>query len=166
MVLIFSAWLLVLSGCQQKEDRLPEEEVEESVEEKVEEETTKENQEEDLQDYIDLELYNEKGELVKISDYEGKFIALKFFGTWCKYCMEEMPVFEKIYKEYPKDDLVILLVNATTTEQIDAEAVVSWYEKEGYTMPMMMDLEGEALATYPVQGFPTTYFISKTGKVL
>ncbi len=125
------------------------------------------NQEEpEYPDYVDLELVDKDGNPVKLSDYEGKFIALNFFGTWCTYCMQEMPDLEKVYSEYEGDDFVIILLNATTTEKISAEEVGQWYEDGGYTMPMMMDLDGTALGTYPVQGFPTTYFINQEGKVL
>jgi len=120
----------------------------------------------EYQDYIDVELVDKDGNVAKISDYEGKFIVLNFFGVWCHFCMEEMPDLEKVYSEYEGDDFVILLVNATTTEKIGQEGVKKWYEEGGYTMPMVMDLDGIALDTYPVSGFPTSYFINKEGKVL
>lgn len=121
---------------------------------------------EDLQRYVDLNLVDKDGNPINLSDYEGKFIALNFFGVWCKYCMEEMPDLQEVYSEYGGDDFVILLVNATTTENIGADGVKEWYEKGGYTMPMMMDLDGTALGIYPVSGFPTTYFINKDGYII
>jgi cytochrome c-type biogenesis protein len=129
-------------------------------------EATSNDSQEELQKYIDVELVDKDGNPAKISDYEGKFIALNFFGVWCRYCMEEMPDLEAFYSEYEGDDFVILLVNATTTENIGKEGVKKWYEEGGYTMPMIMDLEGEALEIYPVSGFPTTYFINKEGFIL
>lgn len=142
-------------------------ETEKETEKETEAETEAEaTAEEELQDYIDLELVDKDGNPVRISDYEGKFIALNFFGIWCKFCMEEMPDLEKVYSEYEGDDFVILLVNATTTEKAGKDAVIEWYEEEGWTMPMVLDLDGKALDTYPVSGFPTTYFINKQGKVL
>lgn len=121
---------------------------------------------EEKQKYIDLELVDKDGNPAKLSDYEGKFIALNFFGVWCKYCMEEMPDLQEVYSQYEGDDFVILLVNATTTENIGKEGVKKWYEDGGYTMPMVLDLDGKALEIYPVSGFPTTYFIDKEGYIL
>ncbi|GEM_PF-908039 len=150
------------TDTQESEQDVPEEsDPEPGVQEEVEDE-----EEPVYQDYVDLELVDKDGNPVKLSDYEGKFIALNFFGTWCTYCMQEMPDLEKVYSEYEGDDFVIILMNATTTEKISAEEVGQWYEDGGYTMPMMMDLDGTALSTYPVQGFPTTYFINQEGKVL
>jgi len=125
-----------------------------------------ESETQELQKYIDIELVDKDGNPASISDYEGKFIALNFFGVWCKYCMEEMPDLQEVYSEYEGDDFVILLVNATTTENIGKEGVKKWYEDGGYTMPMIMDLDGKALEIYPVSGFPTTYFIDKQGYIL
>lgn len=124
------------------------------------------NSNEGLQKYIDLNLVDKDGNPINLSDFEGKFIALNFFGVWCKYCMDEMPDLQEVYSEYGGDDFVILLVNATTTENIGKDGVKEWYEDGGYTMPMMMDLDGTALEIYPVSGFPTTYFINKDGYII
>ncbi len=171
--------VMVLASCGQEDkpenlavdavDEDSQQETEQNVSEKSNPEpgVQEEDEEEPVyQDYVDLELVDKDGNPVKLSDYEGKFIALNFFGTWCTYCMQEMPDLEKVHSEYEGDDFVIILMNATTTEKISAEEVGQWYEEGGYTMPMMMDLDGTALSTYPVQGFPTTYFINQEGKVL
>lgn len=121
--------------------------------------------EEEYQDYIDIELTDAEGNAMMLSDYEGKFIALNIFGTWCTYCMKEMPDLQAVYDDYEGDDFVILLANATSTEK-NEEDVVDWYTNSGYTMPMGMDIKGELMATYPVQGFPTTVFINKEGKII
>lgn len=150
------------------------EEATEDAEPEATEEATEEASDEEYQDYIDIALTDIDGNTVYLSDYEGKFIVLNFFGVWCHYCMEEMPDLEKVHAEYGGDDFVILLVNATTTEKIGKEGVIEWYneglEVDGQiipiTMPMAMDLDGSALEVYPVSGFPTSYFINKEGKVL
>lgn len=151
-----------------------EEEMKEEDTEDTAEEPADESNDDELQDYIDIELTDIDGNIVRVSDYEGKFIVLNFFGVWCHYCMEEMPDLEKVYSEYEGDDFVILLVNATTTEKIGQQGVIDWYnegltidgESVPITMPMAMDLDGSALEVYPVSGFPTSYFINKSGKVI
>ena len=120
----------------------------------------------EFQDYIDVEFVDKDGNPVSISDYEGKFIILNFFTTWCKYCMEEMPDLQSVYDTYQEEGVVILLVNATTSEQGGKETAITWYEESDYNMPMVLDLDGVGSSTYPVQGLPTSYFINKEGKVL
>ncbi|MBN2222908.1 MAG: TlpA family protein disulfide reductase [Vallitaleaceae bacterium] len=128
-------------------------------------ESTGASETEEYQDYIDIELTDADGNIMMLSDYEGKFIALNIFGTWCTYCMQEMPDLQAVYDDYEGDDFVILLANATSTEK-NEEVVIDWYNNSGYTMPMGMDLKGELMSTYPVQGFPTTVFINKEGKII
>lgn len=182
MIAAIVTFVFVGGGCQNKVKKL---EVDSNQETKTESsdkaEQAEDNQKEstatdkqqetdpsekDKQYYVDLDLVDIEGNPVKLSDYEGKFIALNFFGTWCKFCMQEMPDLEKVYSEYEGDDLVILLVNVTTTEKEGKEAVAKWYQNGGYTMPMVLDLDGAAMQTYSVQSFPTTYFIAKDGEVL
>ena len=39
-------------------------------------------------------------------------------------------------------------------------------EENGYTYPVVMDLSGEVFASYGVSAFPTTFMITREGKVL
>ncbi len=38
-------------------------------------------------------------------------VVLNFWATWCKPCVEELPVFEKLRKQYAKRPVKIILVN-------------------------------------------------------
>ena len=45
-------------------------------------------------------LYDQYGKKHNIEEYKGKVIVINFWATWCGYCVEEMPAFEKIYEEF------------------------------------------------------------------
>lgn len=110
-------------------------------------------------------LTSSTGEAISLSDYRGKIVFLNFWTTWCKYCLEEMPDFQKAYEKYG-DDLEILLVNVTTNENIDREGVIDWYEQFDYTMPMVLDEEGDVTSQFTIPGYPTTYFIDRDGSII
>jgi len=113
----------------------------------------------------DFTLTSSTGEPISLSDYRGKIVFLNFWTTWCKYCLEEMPDFQEAYEKYG-DDLQILLVNVTTDENIDREGVIDWYEQFDYTMPMVLDEEGEVTSQFTIPGYPTTYFIERDGSII
>lgn len=109
----------------------------------------------------DFTVLNEEGEEVKLSDYYGKPIVLNFWATWCYYCKEEMPDFEKVYKEHP--EVQFLMVNATDGVRETVEIAKAYIAEKGYTFPVVFDTEQEAVTAYYITGYPTTWFIDKDG---
>lgn len=166
----FIILLLLFTGCQQgstvetieptteAESVAPEEQVTESeVEEPLAEERV-------LPEAFDFTLTSSLGEEISLSDYEGKIVFLNFFTTWCVYCDQEMPDFQKVYDEN-NGDVVFLLVDVFSSEKIDREGVIAWYEERGYTMPMVIDEESVTADLYPVRAFPTTFVVNREGDV-
>lgn len=47
--------------------------------------------------------------------------VVNFWATWCKPCVEEMPVFEKAYETYKGDLVKIILVSNDFSKQIDTK---------------------------------------------
>lgn len=100
-----------------------------------------------------------RGNMISFSDYEGKLLFVNFFGTWCTYCMQEMPDFQKFTEEY-SDQATIVIVNALETEGgKTAEDIVAWYDGNDYTMPMVIDEDKSKTMDFygAIQGFPTTF---------
>lgn len=114
----------------------------------------------------DFTLMSSKGEEISLSDYRGKIVFVNFFTTWCKYCVIEMPEFQKAVEKYG-DDLVILLVDVTTDgNELPVDEVIEWYEAFDYTMPMVLDVDGDLLGDYPISAYPTTYFVDRDGSMI
>ncbi len=108
----------------------------------------------------DFTVVDMNGNTVKLSDYFGKPIVVNFWGTWCPYCVQEFPHFQKIYEEY-KDEVVFLMVNSGDTKS-DAANFLSYY---GYTFPAYLDTTNSAVSAYGVYNFPTTLFIGANGEL-
>src|SRR5690606_4791197 len=50
--------------------------------------------------YVDIEGLNEAGEIIKLSQFKGKYILLDFWASWCGPCRQENPNLVKAYKKY------------------------------------------------------------------
>lgn len=46
-----------------------------------------------------------------IAKKEDKIKVINFWATWCKPCMEELPYFEQIHKEYKDKNVEVLFVS-------------------------------------------------------
>ena len=87
----------------------------------------------------DFTAYDENGNQVSLSDYRGKPVVLNFWATWCYYCKEEMPDFNKAYGVYP--DVQFLMVNATDGVQETKEKAMQYVKDEGFNFPVLYDTE-------------------------
>lgn len=111
----------------------------------------------------DFTLKDLDGNDVSISDYRGKIIILNFWAVWCKYCVEEMPDFDKLDKELAEDgDAVILAVNV----QEPYETVNKFISENDFGLKVLLDEDGDvAGGIFGVNSYPNTFVINKDGSL-
>ncbi|KGX84870.1 peroxiredoxin family protein [Pontibacillus marinus] len=108
-----------------------------------------------------FELKTLSGETVQLSDYRGEKIMLNFWATWCPPCRAEMPDMEKFYNN---EDVKILAVNLTNTEE-SQDAVKKFKKEFGLSFPILMDEKLAVANKYQIQPIPTSYMIDSNGKI-
>lgn len=112
----------------------------------------------------DFTVLDSEGNEVQLSDYVGKPIVLNFWATWCYYCKEEMPDFDKAYEAYP--EVQFLMVNATDGIQETMASAKEYVEQEGFQFDVFFDTNFDAVNAYQVSGFPATFFIDENGNLV
>ncbi len=108
-----------------------------------------------------FELTTLSGETVQLSDYRGEKVMLNFWATWCPPCRAEMPDMEKFYNN---EDVKILAVNLTNTEE-SQDAVKKFKKEFGLSFPILMDEKLAVANKYQIQPIPTSYMIDTNGKI-
>jgi len=108
----------------------------------------------------DFTLETVDGETIRLSEMQGKVVALNFWATWCGPCRLEMPDLQDRAELFP-DQLVVLGVNFAET----AEEVAAFREEVGIDFPLLLDPEGDVQRLYRVLGYPTTFFIDEQGTI-
>lgn len=99
------------------------------------------------------------GKNFNLSDYKGKPVLINFFASWCLPCREEMPVLEKIVREYKPKGVIFLGIAVDDTE----EKMKDFIAKYGVTFPVGLDKTAAIQKSFGLYGIPTTYFIDKQG---
>lgn len=96
---------------------------------------------------------------VKLSDFEGKVVVLRFWASGCRACVAEMPALEAYYKKYKEMGLVVVAVNRGDSRQ----RVADFIEDLKISYPVLLDPVLITQKKYGVTAVPTTYFIDRTG---
>jgi thiol-disulfide isomerase/thioredoxin len=95
-----------------------------------------------------------------LSDFKGKILFLNFWGSWCPPCRAEFPSIQALY-ESKKDKVNFVLI----AMQDDEEKVKEFLKKNQYTTPVYIAASPISQQLSP-NVFPTTFIISKDGKIL
>jgi len=109
----------------------------------------------------DFSLPDISGEIISLSDYQGKAVLINFWATWCPPCLTEMPLFQAYADKYP-ESLTVIAVNAGEGE----ESVRAFVEHYGYDMVFLVDVETTVSKLYQVRGLPTSLFIDPDGQLV
>jgi peroxiredoxin len=102
------------------------------------------------------------GKEYALADFRGQPVVLSFFTTWCPYCERELPLLDKLYREYrEKASLLVLGIDL----QEPKEKVRRFVEGLGLSFPVLLDERGGTAFSYRIFGFPTLVFIDPQGKI-
>ena len=107
-------------------------------------------------------LMSAHGSDISLSDYEGKFVLLNFWATWCPPCVKEMPTLNDLHNKLNgRNGLEVVGVHVGP-----ALATVKQFLKD---RPVDFDIlidKNMSLSSWQVSGLPTTFLIDPSGKLI
>src|SRR4030066_705492 len=101
------------------------------------------------------------GKSFQFSEHKGKPVLINFFASWCLPCRDEMPVLEKIVRNYQPKGVVFLGIAVDDTE----EKMKEFIKRYDVTFPVGLDKTAEIQKSFGLYGIPTTYFIDRNGMI-
>ncbi|HEY0138195.1 MAG TPA: redoxin domain-containing protein [Nannocystis sp.] len=101
-----------------------------------------------------------EGKDISLASHRGKVVLLNFWGTWCKPCLKELPEFDRLYRRYRKNGLVVIAI-ATDTEPEKVQEFAA--ERK---LATKLALGGQQLADdYESSNFPFSFVIDGKGQI-
>ena len=102
------------------------------------------------------------GQTVSLNSLRGKVLLFNFWASWCLECRPEMPMFERLHREFSARGLAVIGINAR-----EGTSTVHTYAKElNLTFPLILDPSGNINSAYGVIGLPTTFLIGRNGRAV
>lgn len=111
-----------------------------------------------------------KGRAISSDMYKGKVVVVDIWGTWCPPCRLEIPNFVKLVDKHKGGDFVMIGLNDEhTQDHVNGEKemakVKKFHEKNHMNYSCGM-IDPDTFKQVPgFQGYPTTLFIDRKGKV-
>ena len=111
----------------------------------------------------DFALTSLDGKTLKLSDFHGKAVLLNFWATWCEPCKIEMPWFVDLQKKYGPQGLQVFGV---AMDDASPKEIAEFTQKMGVNYPIVIGKEEVGTLYGGVQYLPSTFYISRDGKVM
>ena len=111
-----------------------------------------------------LQLNNLTGKSVDIASLKGKVVIVNFWASWCEPCREEFEELTQLQENYGSKGLVVLAVNLAEMKP----RVMQFLKGNGFSennLEILLDRNSTAYKTWKARGLPTTFLVSKSGKI-
>jgi cytochrome c biogenesis protein CcmG/thiol:disulfide interchange protein DsbE len=109
--------------------------------------------------YFNLE--NVAGGFMTSEDLKGKVTVVDLWATWCKPCIDEIPIYNRLYDAFKSQDVAIVGIAVSSPPR----DIPSKVRQLGIKYPVLIGDDKAVQAFGGVRGFPTTVVISREGKI-
>lgn len=103
------------------------------------------------------------GRVQTLDQYQGKWVVVNYWATWCGTCMKELPELAALHEKHSDDDIVVVGINF---ESISTDRLKAFVEANAIPLPVLRSEPMEVTPIGPVPALPTTYIIDPDGRVV
>ena len=113
------------------------------------------------QDVVNLKFEDEAGIAHKLSDFQGRYVLLNVWATWCRPCIKEMPSLNALQAKLDPKKIALI---ALAEDRMGKTVVPAFYKRhELQNLKPYLDVDGSALTQLKLRGLPTTLLFNPEG---
>jgi len=102
------------------------------------------------------------GRELKGAAFQGRFVLLSIWATWCPPCVKEMPSLDRL--QAMRGDKPFEVV-ALSIDRQGLEVVAPFFKRMGLAnLAIYLDREARSMSALRITGLPTTVLIDPTGR--
>lgn len=113
---------------------------------------------------VPFTLPNQEGEPVSMSHFEGKFVLLDFWASWCIPCLNEFDDMRMLYEKYDRDDFEIVAIS-TEADSSRWRQALDRFDNPWVQLYGGNEFEQETFKAYQGGGIPFYILINREGNI-
>ena len=99
---------------------------------------------------------------LSLSEFQGSYVLVNFWATWCKPCVREIPSLNNLYKKFKGTNFEIIAINVGQ----NAEVVNNFINSTSpIDFTILLD-ENIDLVSWKVEAIPTTFLVDDKGTII
>lgn len=112
----------------------------------------------------DFKFKDKSGKIYQLSDFEGKYIYIDVWATWCGPCLGEIPALKKLTDTLASKDIVFVSI-CVFDEKASWEKMVEKKQLKGVQL-FAEPGENSFVDEYMIQGIPRFILLDKSGRII
>lgn len=112
---------------------------------------------------VDMPLTDIRGNQVNLNSYQGQWVVVNYWATWCPPCIVEMPELQSFHDDHAGKDALVLGIN---TELIGKQQLAEFLEDYFITYPVFISKPIQQSELGLIPGLPTTFLVAPSGEVV
>jgi peroxiredoxin len=114
---------------------------------------------------IAFSIPDENGEQVTLNDFEGQYVLLDFWASWCMPCINAFPELERLYNNHEREDFEIVSISVEENEGLWRSALQR-FPKPWTQLYDGTGFDQETFTAYRAGSIPFYVLIDRDGTII